>query len=87
MCPALRKSCPPMDERCSAEYRRKTSVSWRMEGIPSGFKASVIFIQAEISASVSVTPSRAARACASRMAASMVSRAVPGCCTPRYGTL
>lgn len=22
-CPALRKSCPPMDERCSAEYRRK----------------------------------------------------------------
>ena len=24
-CPALRKSCPPTDERCSAEYRRKTS--------------------------------------------------------------
>ena len=25
MCPALRKSCPPTDERRSAEYRRKTS--------------------------------------------------------------
>lgn len=58
-----------------------------MEGIPSGFKASVIFIQAEISASVRRHTLPCGQGLCSRMAASMVSRAVPGYCTPRYGTL